>query len=291
VIEIAVLKTFNSANHRASVQLVGSLTTYLDDIPVSVAIAPSSLVIGNRVLLAIPGGNIRDAVIIASWPGGTPPGMAVHGNEFHNPAFTTRSDILALWGSSPNSFEAQLEFFNWGQVVSGSGSTERLYGMNRCSSGTTANSTARTNGYLFGWITWSGFTIDMHCFLVPRGSVTTARRWYKLDTNTHGDPTGNAIGWRLDNLALRGIVHNGTILTVVDLGMSLPSDTGWNFFLRFIPGTRVEWWVDGVLRGHSTAIPTTLRQASHHPVLCIENGGTAANCTVEIWEQKWRRLA
>jgi hypothetical protein len=70
VIEIAVLKTFDSANHRASVQLVGSLTTYLDDIPVSVAIAPSSLVIGNRVLLAIPGGNIRDAVIIATWPQG-----------------------------------------------------------------------------------------------------------------------------------------------------------------------------------------------------------------------------
>jgi hypothetical protein len=73
VIEIAVLKTLDSANHRASVQLAGSLTTYLDDIPVSVAIPSSALVIGNRVILAIPGGNVRDAVIIATWPQGTPP--------------------------------------------------------------------------------------------------------------------------------------------------------------------------------------------------------------------------
>jgi hypothetical protein len=73
MIELAILKTYDSANHRASVQLAGSLTTYLDAIPVSVAIAPAALVIGNRVILAIPGGNIRDAVIIATWPGGTPP--------------------------------------------------------------------------------------------------------------------------------------------------------------------------------------------------------------------------
>jgi hypothetical protein len=74
MIELAILKTYDSAAHRASVQLVGSLTTYLDDIPISVSIPGSSLVIGNRVIVAIPGGNIRDAVIIATWPGGTPPG-------------------------------------------------------------------------------------------------------------------------------------------------------------------------------------------------------------------------
>jgi hypothetical protein len=74
MLELAILKTFNSVTHRANVQLAGSLTTYLDDIPISVSIPGSSLVIGNRVIVAIPGGNIRDAVIIATWPGGTPPG-------------------------------------------------------------------------------------------------------------------------------------------------------------------------------------------------------------------------
>jgi hypothetical protein len=73
MIELAILKTLDLPNHRASVQLADSLTTYLDDIPISVSIPGSSLVIGNRVIVAIPGGNIPDAVIIATWPSGTPP--------------------------------------------------------------------------------------------------------------------------------------------------------------------------------------------------------------------------
>jgi hypothetical protein len=73
MIELAILKTLDLPNRRASVQLADSLTTYLDDIPIATDIAASSLVTGNRVILAIPGGNIRDAVIIATWPGGTPP--------------------------------------------------------------------------------------------------------------------------------------------------------------------------------------------------------------------------
>lgn len=71
MIELAILKTWNSTTHTAGVQLAGSLTTYLDDISVSVSIPPSAMVVGNYVLVAIPGGNPRDACIVASWPSGS----------------------------------------------------------------------------------------------------------------------------------------------------------------------------------------------------------------------------
>lgn len=71
MLELGILKTFNSQTHTAGVQLAGSLTTYLDDISVSVSIPSSAMVIGNYVLVAIPGGNPRDACVVASWPQGS----------------------------------------------------------------------------------------------------------------------------------------------------------------------------------------------------------------------------
>jgi len=71
MLELGILKTFDSENHTAGVQLAGSLTTYLDDISVSVSIPSSAMVVGNYVLVAIPGGNPRDACVVASWPSGS----------------------------------------------------------------------------------------------------------------------------------------------------------------------------------------------------------------------------
>jgi hypothetical protein len=71
MLELGILKTWDSGTHKAGVQLVGSLTTYLDDISVSVSIPSSAMVIGNYVLVAIPGGNPRDACVVASWPAGS----------------------------------------------------------------------------------------------------------------------------------------------------------------------------------------------------------------------------
>jgi len=78
MLHLGIVKTFDSENHKAGVQLVGSLTTYLDDISVSVSIASSAMVVGNYVLVAIPGGNPRDACVVASWPAGSS-GITDHG--------------------------------------------------------------------------------------------------------------------------------------------------------------------------------------------------------------------
>src|SRR4030042_6602140 len=97
MLEIATLKTYDGVNHRAGVQFAGSLTTYLDGVSVSVSIPPSALIIGNRVILAIPGGNPKDACVIATWPEGSPGGgMEVHGNEYPGPDFAPDASVYKV---------------------------------------------------------------------------------------------------------------------------------------------------------------------------------------------------
>jgi hypothetical protein len=76
MLEVGILKNFDSVNYKAGVQLVGSLTTYFDGVSVAKNIPSAALVIGNYVIVAIPGGNPGDACVIATWPQGSPGGGA-----------------------------------------------------------------------------------------------------------------------------------------------------------------------------------------------------------------------
>jgi hypothetical protein len=96
LLELAILKNFNSGTYKAGVQLAGSLTTYLDDIPISRDIPTSALVVGNRVILAIPNDNPKDACVIATWPQGSPGGAEVHDNDYHNPDFEQQGVAASL---------------------------------------------------------------------------------------------------------------------------------------------------------------------------------------------------
>lgn len=71
MLEIGVLKNFDSGTYKAGIQLAGSLTTYFDDVSVAKNIASGAMVVGNYVIVAIPGGNPKDACVIATWPQGT----------------------------------------------------------------------------------------------------------------------------------------------------------------------------------------------------------------------------
>jgi hypothetical protein len=76
MIELGILKNFDSGTYKAGVQLAGSLTTYFDDISVAKNIPSAAMVVGNYVIVASPGGNPRDACVIATWPQGSPGGGA-----------------------------------------------------------------------------------------------------------------------------------------------------------------------------------------------------------------------
>jgi len=65
MIEKAILRFYDSINHRASVQLMGSLTTYFDNVRVARNILPGDMVIGRHVFIAVPENNPGNAVVIA----------------------------------------------------------------------------------------------------------------------------------------------------------------------------------------------------------------------------------
>lgn len=93
MLHLGILKTWNSTDYKAGVQLAGSLTTYLDDINVASNIAPEAMIVGNYVLIAIPGGNPRDACVIASWPEGSSGGGGGGGSKIEDADGDTSWDV------------------------------------------------------------------------------------------------------------------------------------------------------------------------------------------------------
>ena len=65
MIELGILKTFDSGTYKAGVQLAGSLTTYFDNVNVARNIASGEMIADRHVILAVPQDNPRDAVVVA----------------------------------------------------------------------------------------------------------------------------------------------------------------------------------------------------------------------------------
>jgi len=65
MLEVGILKKYDSISHRASVQLMGSLTTYFDNVRVARNIPSLEMVLGRHVFIAIPDNNPGNAAIIA----------------------------------------------------------------------------------------------------------------------------------------------------------------------------------------------------------------------------------
>ena len=64
----AVLQDFDSGTYLAVVQLVGSVSVFLEDVPVSRGIADSAMVTGRHVaVLFFDPSNPNDAVVCAVW--------------------------------------------------------------------------------------------------------------------------------------------------------------------------------------------------------------------------------
>ena len=64
MIEVGILKKWDSINYRADVQLTTS-ATYFDRIAVARNIASAHMTIGRHVIVAVPDNNPKDAVVIA----------------------------------------------------------------------------------------------------------------------------------------------------------------------------------------------------------------------------------
>ena len=68
MIKKGILKSFDSGTYLATVQIAGSLSVWLENIPTSRAIPASDMVSGRSVaVLFIDPSNFSDAAVIALW--------------------------------------------------------------------------------------------------------------------------------------------------------------------------------------------------------------------------------
>jgi len=68
MIKKGILKAFDSGTYLATVQIAGSLSVWLEGVPVSRAIAAADMVVGRSVaLLLLDPSNPNDCVVAAVW--------------------------------------------------------------------------------------------------------------------------------------------------------------------------------------------------------------------------------
>jgi len=192
------------------------------------------------------------------------------------------------FGPAMREWQNELAFFNWTTTLTGSGAVVyKNYGMLWLETGATQNSTARGRGYNHSWFQYNNLDIEWRICMFHRFGHANGKIWLKLDEDTADDPTDEAVGWRIDAGAFKGIVHDGTNLHVVDLNATI-SDyaTAW-LFLRFIHGSKIEWYIGGYKMGESTDIPTAQRTAEVFPVFAVKNTEAAANLRSGIHSHAW----
>lgn len=122
--------------------------------------------------------------------------------------------------------------------------------------------------------------------------VATSKTYLMYGLNhTAIDPTVEALGFRIDNLAAKGIVHDGSSLHVVDLSTTMTQNSIFGLSIVFTAGSKIEWFINGVLKGESTNIPSGTKATSYHKLSAqVTNGATATaqvvNCYKTMYRQK-----
>jgi hypothetical protein len=176
--------------------------------------------------------------------------------------------------------DSTIDCTHWLKSIGGSGVVTLGINQNMLNTGASANSKAisyfpmQLASYPYG-------SFDYHHIISAEicsyGNVASSQSWLKLDDNSDAvDPDSKSIGFRIDNLALKGIVHNGTSLSVVDLNTTLPNGGFVALQLRFIPGNKIEWFVNGMRKSESTVIPSG-GIPSLLAVTAVKNGASASN--------------
>ena len=68
MVKKGVLKSFDSGTYTATVQIQGSLSVWLENVPVSRGIPTAEMVTGRNVaVIFLDPGNPSDAVVVAVW--------------------------------------------------------------------------------------------------------------------------------------------------------------------------------------------------------------------------------
>lgn len=183
-------------------------------------------------------------------------------------------------------------FTPWSAAIVGTGSTWQGYFRVRAYTGATTLSTAanyilmyRKGRYNFNY--GKNFVFEA-IYSHSATSGANGKSYLKIDANNGPvDPANLAVGFRVDNNALKGIVHNGTSLTVVDLSTTLTS-TPVKLLMKYTAGSKIEWFVNGVQVGESALIPSG--SLSSYITLAVMNGADTADQQaivgrIAFWEE------
>jgi hypothetical protein len=277
MIEIAILKNFDSGTYKAGVQLAGSLTTYFDDISVAKNIPSSALVIGNYAILAIPGGNPKDACVIATWPQGSPGGDAgsfldlsdtpssysgqarkiLRVDSAENAIeFDVKADSIAVLNKSwwYENFASQDA---WTPYTGGSGSYARaLFDL--------ILKTGAANGSYSGF--WASAAFNHPHWLatwhyarirVQSDPVNSIFRvyWVKRTESIPPSDVANMGGFKIVNGRIWTINANGTTATQTDTGIDLANGSFADLELLGT-GTAIQFYVNNnLVATHTTNLP------------------------------------
>ena len=327
MLEIGVLKNFDSGTYKAGVQLAGSLTTYFDDISVAKNIPSSALVIGNYVIVAIPGGNPKDAVVIATWPQGSPGGGAgsfldlsdtpssysgqvgkitrvkatEDGLEFVGP--TLLPDLVRK-----SSFMMIPTVAGWFEVLTGAGNVRQepmrnlveITDTNAGSALAYAVAFGFNIGGIYGAINWDKHLYSIFNYAVYKTEADLTRRIQMKRAYSLGSLAEEGLGFQVVNLVMTGESY-GTSRGTVSLG-NLEWCTGSfskviQVVIELDPGVAVNFYINGTLTGSITNtdyIPTGAATGGTGPRLChsIDRSGTGVSGVASIWLQGkiWQEL-
>jgi len=131
-------------------------------------------------------------------------------------------------------------------------------GVRVCSMTTTAVNNSTATVYVMWPFPVQLFNKDITiCFsFYPNVWGTGSFVWFSFGKYVSAaDPTDKCIGFRLDDLALKGITHDGANIHVIDLATLLVSAGEYALKMVYTAGVGVEWFVDGVSKGSSADIP------------------------------------
>lgn len=184
----------------------------------------------------------------------------------------------------------------WGESVVGSGSSVLGVSSIMVSSGPTANSKATLAALLYGFNVGGAWYLKFNWNkrvyivfnLVWQYDISTGIGRFQLkNTGAEGALSYRGIGIRMDNRALKGESY-GTSLGVVDLAINLTQNYIHRIAIIHYPGSKIEWYVNGVLKGTQSTlanIPSGVATGGYlvHSTL---NGATASDARTHILHPK-----
>lgn len=178
------------------------------------------------------------------------------------------------------------------QSVSGTATTQQLPPYAQLRTGATAGSVARlfTTDQICGLAQNQLFNVDFGRvfrikFILTRiGAGASAIGRFQFKTvQTDGALAAKGLGLQLTNYTLFGESY-GSADATVNLGVTMNDAEAYQIEIVNYPGLRVEWWVNGVLKGIQTTlanIPSTVVACYLHASL----NNVAANDTQMLWSE------